>query len=359
MVNFETWYRSIPLITRIYLTMASLISFAVTFDLISPLQLYLNYTNVFKHYQIWRIFTNFLFFDRLSINFILHIYFLYFYSRRLEEHSFHRKSADFLYMILFGVVCMLIIAPMLQLPFMSHALVIMLLYVWSRRNPHEQLRLYGLFTVGAGYLSYILLLLGLMMGVNPTVDLVGIFVGHLYFFLKHVIVAEYGPQFDLLKTPQWMRWLLRQQEPTINDVIHAPYTQATAAAAPSSSSSSQAQPTTTTTTTTTTTAESSSNGNMESMQQQHLEQRDMINNRHHDDLSQYEHDDEEEEREQKTNEILQQQQQQQQQQQNELDREQLRQRRLKYLSSLGNNGGASSSNGNGSESSSHNSCKSE
>ncbi|EFC45285.1 predicted protein [Naegleria gruberi] len=200
MTNLEQWYFSIPVITRTFLTLSTITSFAVTFDLLNPLQLYLNFQNVFFQYQFWRLATNFLFFDRFSINFILHLYFLYFYCRRLEEHSFHRKTGDFFYLILFGCVMMLCISPLLQLPFMSHALVIMLLYIWSRRNPHEQFRIYGIFTVGAGYLAWVLLGVGLLMGMSPVVDLVGIAVGHIYFYLKDVIPGEFDG-VDPLKTP--------------------------------------------------------------------------------------------------------------------------------------------------------------
>jgi len=113
---------------------------------------------------------------------------------------------------------MLCVAPLLQLPFMSHSLVIMLLYIWSRRNPHEQFRIYGIFTVGAGYLSWVLLGAGLVMGMSPVVDLVGIAVGHLYFFLKDVIPGEF-PGIDPLSTPS----LLYKVFPGDNQEIeHAP-----------------------------------------------------------------------------------------------------------------------------------------
>lgn len=75
----------------------------------------------------------------------------------------------------------------------------MILYVWSRRNPHERLRLYGLFTVGAGYLSYILLGISVALGGSVLVDLVGIFVGHLYFYLEDIIPNVFNVR--ILKTP--------------------------------------------------------------------------------------------------------------------------------------------------------------
>ncbi|KAL9643417.1 hypothetical protein ABK040_010032 [Willaertia magna] len=223
MTNFEQWYFSIPVITRTFLTLSTITSFAVTFDLLNPLQLYLNFQTVIYDFQVWRLITNFLFFDKFSINFILHLYFLYFYCRRLEEHSFHRKSADFFYLILLGSIMMLCIAPLLQLPFMSHSLVIMLLYIWSRKNPHEQFRIYGLFTVGAGYLAWVLLGIGLLMGMSPVVDIVGIFVGHVYFFLKDVIPGEFQG-VDPLATPKFISFLFPNDNNIENDQqpIHDP-----------------------------------------------------------------------------------------------------------------------------------------
>lgn len=78
----------------------------------------------------------------------------------------------------------------------------MVVYIWSRRNPHERLRLYGVITVGAGYLAYILLGLSVCLGGNPIVDILGIIVGHIYFFIADVISQVY--KVNLVKTPKLM-----------------------------------------------------------------------------------------------------------------------------------------------------------
>jgi Derlin-2/3 len=110
-------------------------------------------------------------------------------------------------MLLFGCVTMLLSSRLLQLdlPFLSHSLVMMVLYIWSRRNPQERLRLYGMFTVGAGYLAYILLGLSMALGGNPVVDILGIFVGHIYYFLSDLIPLEYN--VNILKTPFFITML--------------------------------------------------------------------------------------------------------------------------------------------------------
>uniref|UniRef100_A0A7S1PJ09 Derlin n=1 Tax=Percolomonas cosmopolitus TaxID=63605 RepID=A0A7S1PJ09_9EUKA len=133
----------------------------------------------------------------------------YFYCRRLEEHSFHNKHADFLVMILFACTMMLLIAPLLNLPFLSHSLIVMILYVWSRRNPTEQLRLYGLFLIPASYLPYILLGISILMGNGIWVDILGMLVGHMYYFLNDVIPQTFGIG-QPLTAPKFLRKVFRE-----------------------------------------------------------------------------------------------------------------------------------------------------
>jgi len=75
-------YKSIPVVTRVYLTLACLTSGAVTFEFITPLNLYLNYRLVWQNYQIWRLLTNFLFFDKITIHLFFHMHFLYVFVLR-------------------------------------------------------------------------------------------------------------------------------------------------------------------------------------------------------------------------------------------------------------------------------------
>lgn len=53
----------------------------------------------------------------------------------LEEGSFRGKTADFIMMFVFGGVFMIIFAFFINLLFLGQAFTIMLVYIWSRRNP--------------------------------------------------------------------------------------------------------------------------------------------------------------------------------------------------------------------------------
>jgi Derlin-2/3 len=115
MATFEDWYKSVPLVTRTYMTLCCLTTLAVQLEFVSPLQLYLNFNAIVHQYQVttppssnaaaarlfmlldaprepgplilahslvsctqfWRLITNFLFFDYFNLNFVFHMFFTY------------------------------------------------------------------------------------------------------------------------------------------------------------------------------------------------------------------------------------------------------------------------------------------
>ena len=52
MATFEDWYKSVPLVTRTYMTLCCLTTLAVQLEFVSPLQLYLNFNAIWQHYQV-------------------------------------------------------------------------------------------------------------------------------------------------------------------------------------------------------------------------------------------------------------------------------------------------------------------
>uniref|UniRef100_A0A7N4PHB3 Derlin n=1 Tax=Sarcophilus harrisii TaxID=9305 RepID=A0A7N4PHB3_SARHA len=95
-------YLQIPPVSRAYTTACVLTTAAVQLELITPFQLYFNPELIFRHFQIWRLITNFLFFGPVGFNFLFNMIFLYRYCRMLEEGSFRGRTADFVFMFLFG-----------------------------------------------------------------------------------------------------------------------------------------------------------------------------------------------------------------------------------------------------------------
>lgn len=98
---------------------------------------------------------------------------------------------------------MIIMALFVNIVFLGSALTIMLVYVWSRRNPYVRMNFFGLLNFQAPYLPWVLLAFSLLLGNSIIVDLMGIVVGHIYYFLEDIFPREAGG-FKLLKTPRFL-----------------------------------------------------------------------------------------------------------------------------------------------------------
>ena len=169
-VTLEQWYRSMPVVTRSYLTLSFLTTAGCALELISPFSVYYNSHLIFRKYQVWRLFTNFFFFGSLGMDFVFHMFFLSRYCRLLEEGTFRGRSADFFYMLLFGSALLSCVAPFINIQFLGASLTFMMVYVWGRRNRYVQMSFLGLFSFTAPYLPWVLLIFSCMLGSSPVVD---------------------------------------------------------------------------------------------------------------------------------------------------------------------------------------------
>lgn len=199
-------YFSIPPITRAYTTTCLLTTIAVQLEIVSAYHLYFNPELIFRNYQLWRLITCFCFYGGIGFNFFFNLLFTYRYCRYLEEGSFRGRASDFMFMFLFGGLLMIIMALFVNIVFLGSALTIMFVYVWSRRNPFVRMNFFGLLNFQAPYLPWVLLAFSLLLGNSIMVDLMGIVVGHLYYFLEDIFPRERGG-FRVLKTPYFLRWL--------------------------------------------------------------------------------------------------------------------------------------------------------
>ncbi|KAI8143063.1 Der1-like family-domain-containing protein [Fennellomyces sp. T-0311] len=209
----ETWYTDIPPITRIYITASCLTSLAVQLGFVHPLQLWLNYDRIIHGYQWWRLLTNFLYFGPISIDFLFHMFFLARYSRMMEEGFFRNKPADYVWLLLFSAAALILcstILPFAYMPFLGSPLAFTMVYIWARRNPYVRLNFLGLLVFSAPHLPWVLLCFSLLLsGQLPMGDLLGIAVGHIYYFFEDIWPrdpASHGRRW--LETPRLIRWLI-------------------------------------------------------------------------------------------------------------------------------------------------------
>lgn len=159
---------------------------ACALDFLSPFSLYYDSTLIFKKGQAWRLVSNFFFFGMFSLDFLFHMYFLVRYCRLLEEGEFRGRTAEFVCMLVFGASMMLLANPFLSIHFLGSSLAFMMVYVWGRRNEHVRMSFLGLFPFNAPYLPWIMLGFSVLLGNPATTDVVGIVVGHTYYYFQYI-----------------------------------------------------------------------------------------------------------------------------------------------------------------------------
>lgn len=134
----------------------------------------------------------------------------------LETNAFRGRTADFLYMLLFGGTLLLLVSPFTSIDFLGPSLTFMMVYVWGRRNARQVVSFLGMLSFRAPYLPWVLLLFSFVLGSSPTMDLLGILAGHVYYYMADVYPAMTG--VSLLKTPRILQVLVGN-----NDDYDAPY----------------------------------------------------------------------------------------------------------------------------------------
>eukprot|EP00039_Didymoeca_costata_P018948 m.335650 g.335650 ORF g.335650 m.335650 type:complete len:247 (-) comp17643_c0_seq1:779-1519(-) len=223
MAALQDAYFQTPVITRSYATACFLTTLASQLEIVSPLHLYFNTELIFRQGQYWRLITNFLYFGDFNLDFVFHMFFLIRYCRMLEEGSFRGRSGDFLWLLFLGACCMTLMGPYVNVYFLGSSLTFMLVYLWARRNPAMGLNFLGLFVFPADYLPWFLLGFSLLLNHNIIADVIGIIVGHIYYFLEDVYPKDQsqggmgGPQ--ILKTP---RFIARLFDGPVDDPNYVP-----------------------------------------------------------------------------------------------------------------------------------------
>jgi Derlin-2/3 len=251
-VDLMSWYMEIPPVSRLYLTGAFLTTAGCALEVISPYTLFFNYDLVFEKGQVWRLITSYLFFGVFSVDFLFHMYFLVRivsldclydtfgtrrcgpmygtlrcgpmayncttswllqvrYSRLLEEGDFRGRTANYVLFLLFGIFNISIVASKFNVEFLGSALTFMMAYVWGRRNEDVKMSFLGFLTFHAPYLPWVMLTFSMLLGNSILMDLIGICVGHAYFFLEFVfpVLADArGWQVRrVMEPPAILRWL--------------------------------------------------------------------------------------------------------------------------------------------------------
>jgi len=210
MSDVGDWFRSLPVITRHWFGATVGFCLLGRFGLLPPVYLILQYIPLVHQFQIWRLVTCVFFYPltpQTGFHFLINLYFLYNYSLRLEQGIFTGRPGDYLFMLLFCWICGIIVALMANIMLLMDIMVLCVLYVWCQLNKDQIVTFWFGTQFKAMYLPWVLLGFNMIIVGGGIMELVGILIGHLYFFLKFKYPQDFGgPQ--LLQTPQIMYKLL-------------------------------------------------------------------------------------------------------------------------------------------------------
>ncbi|KAG2692216.1 hypothetical protein I3760_08G042000 [Carya illinoinensis] len=188
------YYRSLPPVCKTYGVACLMTTSAFYLGLFEYYSISLDYGLVLKHFQVWRLITNFFFLGPFSFPFAFLLIIIAKYGVALERGPFDKRTADFVWMLIFGALSLLVMAavPFLSSPFFGGSLVFMMVYVWGREFPNARISIYGVVTLMGFYLPWAMLALDLIFG-NPLMPyMLGIAAGHLHYFLIVFILFPGG-----------------------------------------------------------------------------------------------------------------------------------------------------------------------
>ncbi|BFZ12902.1 hypothetical protein BsWGS_15941 [Bradybaena similaris] len=218
------WYRSIPQITKYWFTGSVVVPLIGRLGILNPLWFILNFDLFFYKFQIWRPITAALFYPisgPRGFHFLMNLYFLYSYSTRLETDTFAGSPADYAFMLLFNWICLVIIGFAADLPLLMDPLVLSVLYIWCQLNKDQIVSFWFGTRFKAMYLPWVLFAFNLIIGSGGMMELFGIVVGHLYFFLMFKYPQDFGG-VQLLKVPNFLYRLFPRRQGGMSGFGQAP-----------------------------------------------------------------------------------------------------------------------------------------
>ena len=173
-----------------------------------PALLNFDWKSILTRFQVWRLFTPFLFFGPFGLNYILTIQFVWIYMAQLEKLQYNNPE-EFCLLLLFGAGALIGGYSFLGLStkFLGHNLSTYLVYIWARIFEGTDVNVMDLFILKAELLPWFFCAQTFILeGEVPFADLLGIVVGHLYHYLT---------QQKILKAPQSLRDLF--SSPALKD----------------------------------------------------------------------------------------------------------------------------------------------
>eukprot|EP00164_Ancoracysta_twista_P000288 GFYU01000405.1.p1 GENE.GFYU01000405.1~~GFYU01000405.1.p1 ORF type:complete len:244 (-),score=47.70 GFYU01000405.1:79-810(-) len=198
--GIEAWVRTIPPVTRWIMAGILFVTLSSSFQMIH-IGYYVFDSGQLMKFQFWRLLTNHLFFGPLGFGFIMSLVWIHRYSGLLERNNFS-TVADYLWCCILGWLMLDLVALLLGYPIMARAFELYIIYVWSRKNPNVIVNFYFGIQFQSIHFPWVLVAFEVLLGGNPILPIIGIVIGHIYYFFSDVYPAVSGKRY--VDTPQWL-----------------------------------------------------------------------------------------------------------------------------------------------------------
>ncbi|KAM7420307.1 hypothetical protein PAMA_014832 [Pampus argenteus] len=202
MSDFGDWFKSIPFITRSWFAASVVVPCLGKFGLVSHWTLILMPELFFNKFHLWRPVTATFYFP-LGFVYLVNLYMLYHYSTRLETGVFDGRPADYIFMLLFNWLCIVITGLLMNMQLLMISLIASIVYVWAQFNKDMIVTFWFGTRFKAQYLPWVMMGFNFIVRGSLVDELVGNLVGHLYFFLMFKYPVDLGGR-SFLTTPEFL-----------------------------------------------------------------------------------------------------------------------------------------------------------
>jgi len=218
MADIGDWFNGLPYFTRYWFGGTVGLSLLARLGVISGRFLVLTYDQFLNKFEIWRPITALFFYPispQTGFHFLINLYFLVSYSKLLETGVYGPRPADYAFLLLFAFLASVISALFMNVMVLMDPMVMCILYIYCQLNKDTIVSFWFGTQFRAMYLPWVLFGFNMIISGGGLTELMGILVGHLYFFLKFQYAQDYGGQ-ELIPTPAFLEsWFpgARQQPP--------------------------------------------------------------------------------------------------------------------------------------------------
>ncbi|KAJ3131483.1 Derlin 1 [Physocladia obscura] len=180
MADAQAWFQSIPLVTRTIFAGSMGLSIAAGAGVVSPMLLFLSWPKIYKGFELE------------------------------TSAQFNGRKADYLFFVLISMAVILPVAIYMGQFILLESLVVSMLYVWSMNNKEQEVSFFFGLRFKAMFLPW-----DFLTGAPfpPIPKLIGIFAGHVYYFLD-TVYPENNNGARLINTPNFL-FALVGEDPTV------------------------------------------------------------------------------------------------------------------------------------------------